>query len=194
MQVGKDESRGCIYIREIGAAQAYPALEIVKEEIDQSTGQGTEECPHQDIAGIVDAQVDAAIGAQYGIGIENHGDPTVTEQQRQEYGNPEGIGRMIGEKAIQPAPIALYDVYDGIEFGIVRRPETVKKGLEESMTGLVGNGDEEGYEKQRKEKGTHPLVLEYHIGHNEHHRNPGDCLRDGPHESVEIQGIASIQK
>ena len=99
---------------------------------------------------------------------------------------------MAGQKAVQPSPVTVHDVYVLHQFGVIRRTETVEVRLAKPRGKLVG----QGYHQCNHHQNDYPVryfgILKNDIQQHGSRRNPDLRAGHRPHESVPKQRMAAV--
>ncbi len=85
------------------------------------------------------AQVDSRIAVEDRPGQDRQGNPPVSENKRKEDSQAKAVGGMPGYKSESSAPVVVHDIHQLPEIGVMRRAESLKKGLEQARGNLVAH-------------------------------------------------------
>ena len=100
----------------------------IEQESQKSPGQHSS----QDIGDKVHPQIDARVAVKRSPAESGKGNSAVSEQQGEKHGQAEAVGGMSGDKAISTPPIAVDNINQFFEVGVMGRPITLKKRLTET--------------------------------------------------------------
>ena len=169
-------------------------MEVAVKAIDTETAQRAPERAHQDVAGIVETEVDAGITAQQGVGHEGEGDPRVAVDKGEEGADGKAVGGMTGEEAVEPAATAIDKVNETGQGGFVGGTETLHQGFADATGSLVGQQDGQTDHEDNEADTTVVVGTEQHEEEEQVEEYPRGYAGDAHPEAVPIDGVAAVEQ
>ena len=127
------------------------------------------EAAKEDVARIVDAQVDAGISAERSPNEQQQGETAMADEQGKEEAEAKGVGGMAGDEAVAPATVAVDNVDQMHDGWLMRGTEALEQGLADAGGHLVAQEDGEPDGQHRGPKALGGIVVGYDIEqHNKH--------------------------
>ena len=161
--------------------------------IDGAAGEEAEEGAAENVAGIVEAEIDARVAAEAGPEQEGQRGEAPTEVEREEGAEAEGVGGMAGDEAVEAPSPTLHEIHEAFEQGLVAGAEAVEEGLAEAAGEAVGDEDEQGHGGDDEEDFAPGAVLQQDVEQHEEQGHPRAGLGHHHEDVVHVGALAAVQ-
>ena len=161
--------------------------------IDGAADEEAEEGAAEDVAGIVEAEIDAGVAAEAGPEEEGQRGEAPTEIQREEGTEAEGVGGMAGDEAVEAPSPTLHEIHEAFEQGLVAGAEAMEEGFTEAAGEAVGDEDEQGHGGDDEEDFAPGAVLQQDVEQHEEQRHPRAGLGHHHEDVVHVGALAAVQ-
>lgn len=159
----------------------------------QVAREAAHEQAKEDVARIVDTQIDAGIGAETGPNEQQQGEAAMTDEQGKKDTEAKSVGGMTGDETVTAASITIDNVDQIHDRGVLRRTETLEQRFADARSHLVAyeNGKSNGKESGQKVTGSASASNDVQQHGKHWHRHP--CGSDKHHHLIPKKGMATIQ-
>jgi len=157
-------------------------------EIEEINGGANDEAPsetYEDVAREVDTQIETRPAVDKRPQDKCKGEHIATHQPAEEDGDAKRVTGMGGEETILTASIAIYDINEGADDGIVGWTPAGHSGLHDKVVNSTGKEDTESCTAHYDGNALHRVVVSYHqVEQAEIERYPSGCRSEYMNHSV----------
>ncbi len=173
----------------MGNAMLDKHEKVGTEPADKGTQEGTAE----DVARIVDSQIDAAVADQHGPHAEGDAEGATAHDSRHEHGYGKNISGMTADKAVTAATITTHNIYEMTYLRVVGGAQAGKKRFENTATDLVGQSDSQRKKEDEKQRSAPRTTTNDEHQQSQGHDHPAARVAQLPHDAVQPRTVGTVE-